>query len=637
MFGAFLSLAFLGFFEAATPAAVEAEVPVVTRPCAPTAYELAWEMTVNLPGVSRAWLYDAADRLVAGPAAAKTFTVTKPALWSPESPTTYRIVVETDDGRLLSWPVAFRRYGLNNGRFILNGRHLPLRSLTRGDAPYGDESERTMLEELRFLKAANCNAVTGNVHPGSSLWRRLCLESGVFIAEKGEPVDVRFCRDEAEFRALRDANRAWTVKGTNFFQRVVVRNGNVFTSADGVSLDWQVLRNGVPGAKGSFDLRGLKPRAEAVYDLPDAVQEARAGDASVSVRFAFMKGPALLARDQLDVADARSLEPLVASRAPIAYTDADETFTFSTAAADIVFSKLTGGPVSIVRKNRLTPNRELLAYGLSLDVWRPPFPEESASAAELLRQGLRRPVAEVREISPIDDRGGALTFTTVVDWRGWRAERLDQVAGGYVDDGPAGGGSQVAFEVVSRWTVCPDGTLACLSKVRPSGPVLTLPHLGWTFTVAEPDAEVAWFGRGPWENRPGLAGGAFLGRWALAAADCVDPLDPRSEGLRTEVRGFAAGGLAVRTLGAPFAFAARPSDAAEGVRLGFYASVGASTDRDYEFAFTLAPSSGDPLTARVYDGSTELPALTERPAGDTNDNTNKDSGSAPTEESADSK
>lgn len=616
-----LLIAFLGFFESA-PVPVETDISVVTRPCVAGDSGLAWEAVVNWPGEFTCTLYDLEGNVVAGPAASGRFTVAAVSPWSPEKPSLYRLVVEDASG-LYSSLVPFRQTEVKGKTFRLNGRDLELTTLSRG-SDYGDESVESMREEIRFLKSAGCNAVPAGLHGGSSGWRRLCLEEGVYIAAPNEPLTRRICRDESDFRQLAYENRPWSVKATNYFQRVVVANRNAFTDAAGVTLAWTALKDGLGFAEGEFDLRGLKPRAECVFEMPEEVVMARAGDASLSIRFAFRKDGELIAEDQIDVVESRSSETFLPRpetrwfffglRYPaIAYRDEADVFALKAGGVCVEFSKVTGQLLSFAREG-WTGLDELLSRGFTLDVCRPPCPGEERLYSEWLAQGLRNPVAELIDLSPVSELPGAVTFTTRVEWRGWRAERREATRGGLVDAGEIAG-EPVRFEVVTRWTLSGDGTLACLAKVRRNGPSLRLPHIGWRFALKAGGTDVEWFGRGPWECAPSDTG-AFLGRWSFAGGEGRESGDPYSTGFRSEVRGFRAGGLAVRTLGAPFAFTATSDEDGSSTRVVIAAALSPDASRtDFDLAFTLEPDRGA-LTARVYDGDADLPRFTERPAGD---------------------
>ena len=433
---------------------------------------------------------------------------------------------------------------------------------------------------------------------------------------------------EPGYYEIRHVYQNWTVKATNYFQRVVVKNKNYFVDSTGVKLRWRVLADGEPGAKGELELRGLKPQAEAAYDMPEAVFAAKNRGATVSVRFEFVQDGRVVADDQIDVVDSRSMETPGAKspfrlwgKAKVEYSEDGGSITFKANGLTVAFGRDTGLPVSI-RRGGVFFDTELLKSPMRLDAYRVPSANEAYLGAEWRRMGLDALTCELKSMTPVEQRGEALSFATLARWQGADSAR------------------PVRFWVAARWTVHPDGTLACVSRIRPEGPKVELARIGYSWELRETNPKVEWFGLGPFENYPDRKSGAFLGRWRLAARDFYFPY-ARNEncGNREETRGFALGGLAVRTLGRPFAFEVNPYPSAvlqqtvhpaelpesEGTTVGVYAATrglgGAScgpapmerdivrADRDWELSFTLAAADGA-LTARTPE-TVELPELPE--------------------------
>ena len=420
----------------------------------------------------------------------------------------------------------------------------------------------------------------------------------------------------------------WTVKATNYFQRVVVKNKNYFVDSTGVELGWTVLKDGVKFDSGELELHGLQPQQESVYDMPEAVLKALKGEGSVSVRFTFTKGGDEIASDQIDVRFGRDTTPLAGQgtlfggvKKP-AFAEDAQTMTFTAADLVVTFSKETGLPSSI-RKRGLVFDTELLKTQVTLDAFRAPSSNENGPAARWRQQGFDSLSGTLRKRSSIDEVNGGLTFTTVTEWKGETTLLMP-----------------VVFHGATRWTVYGNGTLACVSKIRPIGPKTELARLGYSFELAAINPSVEWFGCGPFENYPDRKSGAFIGRYKASAADFFFPYARNEDcGNREDVRAFRVGDLTVRTLGAPFAFEVNPYTPAElistvhpaelpetdGTYVGIYAATrglgGAScgpgpmerdiirTDRDYDLSFTL--SLGGDLTARAPE-HIDLPELPER-------------------------
>ena len=433
---------------------------------------------------------------------------------------------------------------------------------------------------------------------------------------------------EPGYWEIKHVYQNWTVKATNYFQRVVVKNKNYFVDSTGVELGWTVLKDGVKFDSGELELHGLLPQQESVYDMPEAVLKALKGEGTVSVRFTFTKGGDEIASDQIDVRFGRDTTPLAGQgtlfsgvKKP-AFAEDAQTMTFTAADLVVTFSKETGLPSSI-RKRGLVFDTELLKTQVTLDAFRAPSSNENGPAARWRQQGFDSLSGTLRKRSSIDEVNGGLTFTTVTEWKGETTLLMP-----------------VVFHVATRWTVYGNGTLACVSKIRPIGPKTELARLGYSFELAAINPSVEWFGCGPFENYPDRKSGAFIGRYKASAADFFFPYARNEDcGNREDVRAFRVGDLTVRTLGAPFAFEVNPYTPAElvstvhpaelpetdGTYVGIYAATrglgGAScgpgpmardiirTDRDYDLSFTL--SLGGDLTARAPE-HIDLPELPER-------------------------
>ena len=501
------------------------------------------------------------------------------------------------------------------------------------------------------------------------LWRLGKTPVLAFGGDFGDqPNDGQFCMNGVLFSdrtphpayyEVKHVYQNWTVKGTNFNTRLVVRNKNYFIDSRGVKLRWQVLADGKGGKRGEIDLHNLGPQQEAVYDMPEAAIKAlKDAEASVSLRFEFVKDGAVVADDQIDLVDARETRAICDKSGTVRFEQrggAGEAveYVFSAGGARFTFDAASGALVSLVREGRLRDgrvlDRELLKAPMGLDVFRAPSSNEVPLGEKWARNGLRHceaaPVAAGWKPPVVEElAGGALTFSTLATWRGVKGESLAGYGGPQinVEEVPLPL-KPVTFAVATRWTVYPNGTASCVSRLRPLGPNLELARIGYSFVLDESNAGVEWFGCGPWENYPDRKSGAFLGRWKADAEEFFTPYARNQDsGNREGTRALRVGGLTLRTLGAPFAFEVNPWTPAELVEtvhppelwrsdktyLGIYAATrglgGAScgpgpverdilrSDRDYDLAFTLSPLGGD-LTALATDPAQKpLPELPER-------------------------
>ena len=513
---------------------------------------------------------------------------------------------------------------------------------------YISEYAHNMANAMGNLKDYQDAIESSDVILGATIWDWVdqgllkCQEDGTEIFAFGgdfgdRPNDGLFVMNgcvlsdrtpEPGYWEIRHVYQNWTVKATNYFQRVVVKNKNYFVDSTGVKLDWTVLKDGEKFATGAFELHGLQPQQEAVYDMPEAVLKAQRGEGSVAIRFRFTKNGHEIASDQVDIRFGRDTTPLAGQgtlfggvKKPT-FAEDGQTMTFTAKDLVVVFSKETGLPCSIKKRGHVF-DTELLKTQVTLDAFRAPSSNENGPAARWRQQGFTSLAGKLTKRSSIDEVNGGLTFTTVTEWKGETQLLMP-----------------VVFHNATRWTVYGNGTIACVSKIRPIGPKTELARLGYSFELAALDPSVEWFGRGPFENYPDRKSGAFIGRYKASAADFFFPYARNEDcGNREDTRAFRVGDLTVRTLGAPFAFevnpytpeelvsAVHPTELPEtdGTYVGIYAATrglgGAScgpgpmerdiirTDRDYDLSFTL--SLGGDLTARAPE-HVDLPELPER-------------------------
>lgn len=496
------------------------------------------------------------------------------------------------------------------------------------------------------------------------LWRRGKPEVLAFGGDFGDhPNDGQFCMNGVLFSdrtphpayyEVKHVYQNWTVKGTNYNTSIVVRNKNYFIDSHGVELRWQVLTDGRKGKRGTIDLHDLGPQQEAVYEIPaEAIKAMKDAEASISLRFEFVKDGAVVADDQIDLVDARETRAICEKPGTVRFdqttasTGARE-YVFRAGGARFTFDAATGTLVSLMRDSLAWKN-ELLREPMRLDVFRAPSSNEVPKGDEWARNGLRKCTAAAPEpgakppvVEELPD--GALTFATTATWKGEKGEKLNGYGGPEisVEEIPLPT-KPVTFAVATRWTIYPNGTASCTSRIRPLGPELELARVGYSFLLDTADPSVEWFGFGPWENYADRMSGAFLGLWRMSAEDFFVPYARNQDsGNREGTRAVRVGNITLRTLGAPFAFEVNPwtpSELVETVHppelpksdktyFGIYAATrglgGAScgpgpverdilrSDRDYDLAFTIS-LDGDELTARATDNAERpLPELPER-------------------------
>ena len=447
---------------------------------------------------------------------------------------------------------------------------------------------------------------------------------------------------EPGYYEIRHVYQNWAVKAINENRDLVIRNKNYFTCGKDVTCEWYALRNGETFATGKYDVSGIAPQAEKQFKIEPIVRNTlRENGGFVALRVKFFKAGQPIAEEQLDLDYTPA--PLKVASGEVKCGETERTLEFTAGDIKIAFCRKTGLPCSI-KKCGWFWDTELLRKPFALDAFRTPSSNEVGLGNKWAELGFLDLDGEMKELSPVTvGADGSRSFTTLTEWKGASACSIQGFGGSEVKlvERPLNL-KPVVFHVAAKWTVFADGTIACQSKIRSTGPKCDLGRIGYSFILNEKNADVQWFGRGPWENYSDRKSGAFISRWTLPAEKFYVPY-ARNEncGNREDTLGVNVGGLAIRSLGAPFAFEVNPYTSRELIEfvhppelpasdktcVGIFAATrglgGAScgpapierdiirSDRDYDLAFTLDVSGKCCLLSRTMDAA-DLPTLPER-------------------------
>jgi len=528
----------------------QASLRIATRPVVSGKYDGAW--TVSVDGAGKDFecsVLDMDGDLVAGPFVTSPFPVPAPKTWTAETPNCYRLVVRRTSGDEASEESEDDLFGfctrrVEGGRLYVNGR--PVR--------------------LKFAP----KELNGNAGLSSQIMRDDALLGGIYTLSGDEAVQVAHETALETPGATRHVFQDWSVKATNYFQRIIVSNRNAFVGSDGVELRWRLLRDGREVDDGEVELRGIGPGQDALYDMPQEAVVAQYGEGTVSIHFDFVKDGVSIAEDQVDLMESREVKPLAPpsgffAPGPVEFESSDGERVFTAGGVRLVYGNGDAFPSSFEKTGMF--GGKTLFDGMRL-------------CSEIIDFSNR---ADVKPRSPVEERTGALSFTTFSDHK-------------------YGVGRGTMMPLSAKWTVYPNGIVSCHARLRQGdlqgrcGLVFSIPYkapgpkwysLYLSMPVPGEDVDVEWFGLGPRTNGRDSSEGAFLGRWRTNATETI-----RAE----KTRGVRVGSLTIRTLGAPFAFSVESAPDEGPILLTIYSEPDA--DGMADFAFTLSADDSD-LTART--------------------------------------
>jgi beta-galactosidase/beta-glucuronidase len=136
-----------------------------------------------------------------------TGMVTRPQLWSHETPYLYTAVVALHDAegwsvQYTAHRVGFRRVEIRGRQFLINNRPVLIRGVNRHEH---DERRgkaltlESMLADIRLMKQHNINAVRTAHYPNDERWYDLCDEYGLYVWDEANlethSVYNRLCHD----------------------------------------------------------------------------------------------------------------------------------------------------------------------------------------------------------------------------------------------------------------------------------------------------------------------------------------------------------------------------------------------------------------------------------------------------------
>jgi len=116
------------------------------------------------------------------------FQVSRPLLWTAETPWLYTLVLQTDD-EVIAQKVGIREIRVENGVLLLNGSPIKLRGVNRHDSDPVTGftiSKEQLIRDLRVMKRHNINAIRTSHYPNAPWMPELCDQYGFYLIAESD-------------------------------------------------------------------------------------------------------------------------------------------------------------------------------------------------------------------------------------------------------------------------------------------------------------------------------------------------------------------------------------------------------------------------------------------------------------------
>ena len=313
----------------------------------------------------------------------------------------------------------------------------------------------------------------------------------------------------------------------------VLKNRYCFTNASQFDGRWTLLADGEKAGEGLFTVPSVAPLATGEFKVPeiDAALATIGKDKEVFVNFEFLtktdapwaKKGYPVARDQILLNEKPVVEEKSDGDAVAAHDDDGDDVTIERGKTYAVFSKKTGTlKLLVMRGATIISDFGGISAGPRLTCAR----AWTDNDRWVFFGGSWR-----------DDRSKGL--------EGCGLTQLHYHPGRIVVDGnvvrtkvSVDGMKGAGFEHECEWTFASDGSITLKNKVVPFGRMPNaLPRLGLSLRLAPPYENMAWYGRGPWENYVDRKTASFVGLWRSTVTDqFVDYVRPQDCGMKCDVR-----------------------------------------------------------------------------------------------------
>ncbi|HVW59847.1 MAG TPA: beta-galactosidase domain 4-containing protein [Puia sp.] len=497
-----------------------------------------------------------------------TLPVPAVRLWSAETPTQYEVRVRLTDssGHVLdstSEQVCFRDITLRNGRYYVNGRSIWIK---------GMHLQRFDTSEIRLIKQYNITAVQ-ETDADKEKWHALCDRYGLYIVgTSGQIRNFAPCgpMPDNSLGGLRDywdtirrypdrypgsfvydmfsagdrpVPAALEVKkvyqpvlttlatGSKGIPGIAVQvfNDYAFQDLSHLSMEWQVLTNGVAGQHGKANMPVIGPQRTGRIQIP--VRMPATGEVLLNITYrqkrpgSMLPAGHIVASEQLMLREALAGDVSVHPAGELTFKDEGGTFGISSPATglDLQFNKQTGW-----LQHYVVEGRSLLedTLGLTADFWRSPT---DCDYADKLPMDL-----SVWKHATRESRLQLFSTSTSTDFVIVRADYLLPEAACLLHvHYTINAKGEMQVEEILETDTTQTGNTDTSTVVKKT----MLPRLGMKWVLPAGYDSVVYYGRGPQENYADRNYAADLGIHRQTVDEQFYPYRrPQECGTRTDVR-----------------------------------------------------------------------------------------------------
>ena len=482
-------------------------------------------------------------------------------LWSPENPKIYTIAFEKD-GDWFAVNVGFRTISIEAGVFKLNGERILFKGVNRHEmsATGGYTMTREEMEQdMRLLKEFGFNAVRTCHYPDDPLWYELCDMNGIMLVSEanveshGMGIGDSSLSHRVEWRKAHVERAVNMVKTFREHPSVVIWSlGNESGSGENFAYAKRAVKDIDPsrpvqyeGAvhwRASPEMRKTSDIMCPMYHTPEAVEtELRK---SADKPYILCEYAHAMGNSTGDVAAYWSL-----------------TAKYPTFQGGFVWDFADQG-----LWQTLPDGSRRLAYGGDFG----DKPNYGNFCCNGLFDALRRPHPGAYEMKSIfakfadcRQQSGRLPLKLAnplpVFWRaptdndrGWKMQKTCEAWKKATETGVLPEGCEMRLDAT--------GDVIDFSVTVPEG-LPPLPRVGVSFTVPASFTNIAWIGRGPYENYPDRKLSTHFGLWKMNVDELNDSgyilpaeVGHRGDTVRLELSNDAGETIVIETDGAPFGF-----------------------------------------------------------------------------------